>query len=357
MRHFSGFYNDKRVFLTGHTGFKGAWMCLMLSELGAIVKGYSLNPKTDNDLFIQAKISELVIDVRGDVLDKEFLEKHLTEFQPEIVFHFAAQPLVLESYKNPYYTWNVNLNGTINLLEAIRRTPSIKSVVIITTDKVYMNQEKNTGYVESDPLGGHDPYSASKAAIELAVSSWRDSFFQDMNIGIATARAGNVIGGGDWSENRLIPDFFRAYNSGKSLILRNPDSIRPWQHVLDVLSGYLNLAHKLYDDSNSFSGAWNFGPSENNYSTLELINEFNKKTKIDIICKKNLNLFIETKILCLDSSKSQRMLSWKNYLNFNKMIELTLQIYLNIFNDNLTSIISNQINDFLKIIELSESNL
>ena len=263
---FGNAYAGKRVFVTGHTGFKGSWLCLWLERLGAEVTGYALPPTTEPSLFDSAGIAQGMRHIEGDVRDAAALEKALVEASPHFIFHLAAQPLVLESYAAPAETFAINVTGSINLMEAIRRTGTRAAVVMVTTDKVYLNREWEHGYREDDPLGGHDPYSASKAAMEIAVSSWRNSFFQpdrasEHGVRLASARAGNVIGGGDWSENRLVPDLVRALPGNAQAELRNPSSLRPWQHALEPLGGYLLLGSRLAaPGGEAFAQAWNFGP-------------------------------------------------------------------------------------------------
>jgi CDP-glucose 4,6-dehydratase len=244
MTRINDFYKSKKILITGHTGFKGSWMSAFLHQIGSEVQGYSLDPRDVNELFCKASISKLVNDKRGDILEIGKLKETIDDFRPEIVFHFAAQPLVIESYNIPKYTWEVNVMGTLNLLNCLRDSDSVKAIVVITTDKVYKNLEKDDGYTEEDRLGGFDPYSSSKVAVEILVESMYNSFFNSKNIGVATARSGNVIGGGDWAENRLIPDYYRALHNKTSFELRNPSAVRPWQHVLDVLYGYSILGDR-----------------------------------------------------------------------------------------------------------------
>ena len=264
---FGGAYAGKRVFVTGHTGFKGSWLCLWLERLGAVVTGYALPPPTTPSLFEQAGVAAgLAHHIEADVRDAAALERALTDAAPDFVFHLAAQPLVLGSYAAPAETFAINLTGTINLMEAIRRTGMRGPVVMVTTDKVYLNAETGHAYAETDPLGGHDPYSASKAAMEIAVASWRDSFFaparaEQHGVVMATARAGNVIGGGDWSGNRIVPDLVQAMVGNRQPELRNPASVRPWQHVLEPLAGYLLLGARLSQPGGErFAEAGTFGP-------------------------------------------------------------------------------------------------
>lgn len=253
------FWQGKRVLLTGHTGFKGSWLKLWLLELGAEVTGLSLPMETDPALHDLLFPNDLPDQEICDIRDAVAVTNRILKARPEIVFHLAAQPLVRASYRDPAETWAVNVQGTVNVLEALRAVPDVKSIVVITTDKVYENNESGRAFVETDPLGGHDPYSASKAAAEIVVSSHRLSFFAARKVGLATARAGNVIGGGDWAEDRMIPDAIRAWTSNKALTVRNPASVRPWQHVLEPLAGYLSLAEQLWFDG-SKAGGWNFGP-------------------------------------------------------------------------------------------------
>lgn len=263
----SEFWRGKRVLLTGHTGFKGSWMSLWLQSMGAQVTGYALNPPTEPSLFEAARVAEGMTSIIGDIRDLEKLQAVFAEHQPEIVFHMAAQPLVRYSYSAPVETYSTNVMGTVNLLEAVRHTGSVKSVVNITTDKCYENREWEWAYRENEPMGGFDPYSSSKGCAELVSAAYRSSFFNTANyskhgVALATVRAGNVIGGGDWAEDRLIPDILRAFEQGKVVNIRNPNSIRPWQHVLEPLRGYLTLAEQLYNHGPRFAEGWNFGPND-----------------------------------------------------------------------------------------------
>lgn len=346
------FYSKKRVLLTGHTGFKGSWMSVFLNEIGAIVQGYALEPLGQGDLFLKASVGDLVIDFRGDVLDYDRLKKLIDEFQPEIVFHLAAQPLVIESYNSPKYTWEVNVTGTLNLLEILRNSDSVKSIVIVTTDKVYKNLEKVDGYVEEDQISGYDPYSSSKAAVEILVESMYNSFFLTKHIGLATARSGNVIGGGDWSKNRLIPDYYRAYLNKTSFELRNPLSVRPWQHVLDVIYGYLILAMEMYHNPEQYSGAWNFGPFSDSLTTKEIIDRLNANRKLEIVAQSiEKKVLHETIILKLNSSKSSSLLKWHNILDINKSLSLIDEFYINFQSDDLKKLFKSQVKEYINLIE------
>lgn len=270
------FWAGKRVFLTGHTGFKGSWLSLWLHNLGAQVTGASLPPATEPNLFTLAKVDTLIDSHFVDIRDADRLSHLVSETSPEIVLHLAAQPLVRASYRQPLATFATNIMGTAHLLDALRRLDSVKVAVLVTTDKVYRNQEWPYPYRESDTLGGHDPYSASKAASELVAASYRDAFLAEQGVAVATARAGNVIGGGDWSEDRLIPDAVRAWDSARPLMVRHPQAIRPWQHVLEPLAGYLRLAEQLWERPN-LSGAYNFGPETGAAATVRDVIEYASK--------------------------------------------------------------------------------
>jgi CDP-glucose 4,6-dehydratase len=327
-------YKNKKVFLTGHTGFKGSWLLVWFNLLGAKVKGYSLSPENETDLFNQMQGETLCESVIDDIRNFERLEKEICDFEPDFIFHLAAQPLVRLSYQKPTYTFEVNAIGTINLLEAVRKLSNPCIVVFITTDKVYENFEWPYPYREIDQLGGYDPYSSSKACAELIVNSYRNSFFplnkfEQHEKSLATARAGNVIGGGDWAKDRIIPDIVRSIQSDGLITLRNPQSIRPWQHVLEPLNGYLQLGIKLSQNPAKYSGAWNFGPkSEDTLSVLEL----SKKAisilgKGEVLIRKEKEDLHEAGILKLDISKAVHELNWNPKMTAMQAIEWTIQWY------------------------------
>ncbi|CAC9576552.1 CDP-glucose 4,6-dehydratase (EC 4.2.1.45) [uncultured Gammaproteobacteria bacterium] len=265
------FWKGKRVFLTGHTGFKGSWLSLWLTSLGAEVKGYALNPPTSPSLFNEAKIESIVTSEIGDIRNQDKLHKSMTTFNPDILLHMAAQPLVRYSYDNPVETYEVNVIGTAKVLEVARNCSNLKAIVNITTDKCYENDSRKEGYIETDSMGGYDPYSSSKGCAELVTSTYRRSFLQEQGIGIASVRAGNVIGGGDWADDRLIPDILRSFEKNESVIIRNPKATRPWQHVLEPLSGYLILLEKLYKNQGKYAEGWNFGPNEQDVQPVDWI--------------------------------------------------------------------------------------
>ena len=273
---FNDIYRGKRVLITGHTGFKGSWLSLLLYKLGAEVYGYALEPPTEPSLFKEARISDLITSYIGDVRDLDHLTNVFQKVNPEIVIHMAAQPLVRDSYIIPVETYAINVMGTVNVLEACRQTKSVKVIVNVTTDKCYENKEWHWGYRENEPMGGYDPYSNSKGCSELVTSSYRNSFFNPKEydkhgVAIASARAGNVIGGGDWAGDRLIPDFIRAISQNKKVIIRSPFAIRPWQHVLELLTGDLTIAAKLYTEDAKYDGGWIFGPEDKDAKNVEWI--------------------------------------------------------------------------------------
>ncbi|HEY5590039.1 MAG TPA: CDP-glucose 4,6-dehydratase [Paludibacter sp.] len=328
MNLFNNVYKDRKVLITGHTGFKGSWLSLILHKLGADVYGYALDPPTNPSLFVEAKIDELMTSFIGDIRDYDKLLKVMHQVQPEIVIHMAAQPLVRESYKIPVETYSINVMGTVHLLEACRHNESVKAIVNVTTDKCYENREWHWGYRENEPMGGYDPYSNSKGCSELVTSAYRNSYFnpskyKEHGIALASARAGNVIGGGDWADDRLIPDFIRAISSGKEVKIRSPYAIRPWQHVLEPLTGYLTLAAKLYTERAKYAEGWNFGPNDEDAKNVEWIT----KTICDF-WGEGASFSIDTNpqpheanYLKLDCSKSKAELGWIPKWN----IQTTLQ--------------------------------
>lgn len=345
------FYKNRKVFITGHTGFKGSWLAQILHQNGAIVTGYSLNPPTQPNLFSKLHLDKKINSVIGDVRDFDTLLKAIQDAQPEIVFHLAAQPLVRESYRLPRETYDVNVMGTVNLLDAIRNCSCVKSVVNVTTDKVYENKEWCYGYRENENLCGLDPYSNSKSCSELITHSYIQSFFHDQNsIAISTARSGNVIGGGDFSKDRIIPDCIRAALKGESIIVRNPNSIRPYQHVLDCLSGYLLLAKLQYEDQN-YQGSYNFGPNDNDcINTGALVTLFCNSWKENCTwVNQNDNGPHEANFLKLDCSKAKSILNWEHRWNIQTAIEKTIEVAKMYDSDHeLELCIHKQIYDYFK---------
>lgn len=328
----SDFWKDKNVFITGHTGFKGSWLCLWLHALGADITGYSLEPPTEPSLFELARVDRLTKTIIADIRDGNSLQKALSESKPQIVIHMAAQPLVRESYSDPVETYQVNVMGTVNLLEAVRNTKGVKALINVTTDKCYENKEWLWGYRENEPLGGYDPYSSSKACSELVTSAYRNSFFNPdeykrHGTAVASARAGNVIGGGDWAADRLVPDCIRAILGGKKIALRNPSAIRPWQHVLEPLSGYLMLARKLFEEGSPYAEAWNFGPDSSDEKSVEWIVrriclKWGHNASYAAQRRKHLH---EAHSLKLDSSKAGAKLGWRPKWDLEKAIEKVIE--------------------------------
>lgn len=327
---FAGIYRGKKILITGDTGFKGSWMCIWLKQLGADVYGFSLPPLTDKDNFVTTQLSQKINHVDGDIRNLEQLQKYFNQVKPDFAFHLAAQPLVIESYKNPHYNFETNLMGTVNFFEAVRNCPSVKVAINVTTDKCYQNNEWTRGYCENDAMGGDDPYSASKGCSELITNSYIKSFFtKEGTAHVASARAGNVIGGGDWGDNRIMPDIIKAYQFNQILEIRNPDSVRPWQFVLEPLFGYMKLAEKLWTNGKSFAGGWNFGPiSIENYSVRDVVNEVRKIIPtIKVNTHKSVERWHEAVFLKLDITKSVNFLDWKPKLNFEETIQFTINGY------------------------------
>lgn len=352
---FNNFYKDKRVLVTGHTGFKGSWQSIWLHELGADVIGVALDPYSDRDNFVLSGIGRKIkVDIRADIRNGQKIKSIFAEYKPEIVFHLAAQPLVRLSYDKPVETYETNVMGTINVLEAVRATDSVKVGVMITTDKCYDNKEQLRGYKEDDPFGGYDPYSSSKGACEIAIQSWRRSFFNPEQFekhgkSIASVRAGNVIGGGDWSLDRIIPDCIRALEANKPIEIRSPKSVRPWEHVLEPLSGYMLLAQKMWERPTEYCEGWNFGPEAESVSTVwdvatELVKNFGKGELKD--CS-NPNAVHEAQLLMLDITKAKTKLGWKPRLNMQECIALVADWYKRYRNEDVYSLCVEEIEQFI----------
>jgi CDP-glucose 4,6-dehydratase len=322
------FWHRKKVYLTGHTGFKGSWLSLWLHSMGAEVKGYALHPPTEPALFKVAKVENNIETEFGDIRDLEKLTQSIQTFNPDVLLHLAAQSIVLKSYVDPLETYTTNVIGTANVLQACRKLPNLRAIVSVTTDKCYENREWVWGYRENEPLGGKDPYSSSKACAELVTSSFRDSFFTDpQGPQVATARAGNVIGGGDWTENGLIADILRAFEQAKPVIVRNPLAIRPWQHVLEPLSGYLMLAEALYEGGAHYAQAWNFGPREEdckpvNWILDRMVNLWGNGASWELDQNANPH---EAQFLKLDSSKAAAFLAWIPQWRLESVLENVVQ--------------------------------
>ncbi len=322
-------YKNKKVLVTGHTGFKGSWLTLWLNFLGAEVLGYSLPPNTSPSMYDVVGIKHKCKSVFGNILDKENLEKTMSDFQPDVVFHLAAQPLVRLSYSEPVMTYETNVIGSLNVLEAARKCSSVKAFVNVTTDKCYENKEVNRGYKEDEPMGGHDMYSSSKGCVEIMASSYRRSFLNDEKAySMACARAGNVIGGGDWALDRLIPDCVKYINNNQSIEIRNPIAVRPWQHVLEPLSGYLLLGQKLLENGNKYAAGFNFGPHEESVLTVaqvaKMVVDFYGKGEVVVHKKDDLH---EANLLMLNVEKAEKILGWVPTYNANEAIRETIEWY------------------------------
>ena len=342
------FYKGKTVLVTGHTGFKGTWLCHLLLKMGAKVIGYSLEPNTNPNLFELSKLSEKMNSVICDIRDYDSLMKTFKKNNPDIVFHLAAQPIVSESYKDPKYTYETNMLGTLNVLECIRNTESVKSFVNVTTDKVYFNNEKGKPFKEDDKLDGGEPYSNSKSCSELITASYRRSFFQDRDISISTARAGNVIGGGDFSLNRILPDCYRAYESKNTLKLRNPNSVRPYQHVLEALFMYCLIAQKQYGNK-KYEGSYNIGPEKSSViKTIDLV-KIAEKTYKELTFEFDASqTFKEAKLLRLDIRKIKHVFGYSQRWDISKAVEKTCVFYKNLSNFDACDLIEKDIDEFLK---------
>jgi len=372
---FQNFYKGKKVLITGHTGFKGSWLAIWLHELGADVIGISLDPYTERDNFVLSGIQNKITDLRGDIRDGQLLKHIFQKYQPEIVFHLAAQPLVRLSYDIPVDTYEVNVMGTIHLMEAIRATNSVKVAVMITTDKCYENKEQIWGYRENEAMGGYDPYSSSKGAAEIAIASWRSSFFNPEEFSkhgksIASVRAGNVIGGGDWALDRIIPDCIKSLEAGRTIEIRSPKAIRPWQHVLEPLSGYMLLAQKMWSEPAKYCEGWNFGPYAESIATVwyvatKVVEDYFQESRnknqdsehsdhhLSLITDhylrdlSNPNDLHEANLLMLDISKAKFKLGWEPRLIIDQSVELTVDWYKRYKSENVLSLCLNQISKFV----------
>lgn len=348
------FYAGKRVLITGHTGFKGSWLSIWLHELGAEVVGVALDPLTEKDNFVLSGIgSKVKADLRADIRDAAAMQRIFEEYQPEIVFHLAAQPLVRLSYDEPVDTWQTNVMGTINVMEAFRHCESAKVAVMITTDKCYENREQNHAYTEDEPMGGYDPYSSSKGACEIAISSWRRSFmnpdaYAKHGKAIASVRAGNVIGGGDWAKDRIIPDCIRAIEAGQPIAIRNRHAVRPWQHVLEPLSGYLLLAQKMWEEPTKYCEGWNFGPKMDAvvpvWDVATMLTEAYGKG--ELLDQTDPNAVHEANLLMLDITKAQTRLGWQPKMSTKEAIELTADWYKRYQTENVYQICVEEIEKY-----------
>lgn len=353
-----GFWKGRRVFVTGHTGFKGSWLCLWLHELGAEVKGFALEPPTSPSLFNEARVAELVESEIGDIRDLERVTQSIHNFRPDILIHMAAQPLVRYSYDAPIETYAVNVLGTAHVLEAAKMCVSVKSVVSVTTDKCYENKEWVWAYRENEPMGGHDPYSSSKGCAELVTASYRQSFYEQKGIGLASARAGNVVGGGDWALDRLIPDILRAFQKDQPVIIRSPDAVRPWQHVLEPLSGYLTLAQRLFEKPGNFAEGWNFGPNEEDAKPVSWILDRmvdawpGSSWQLD----QATNNPHEANYLKLDISKAKSKLNWQSTWDLKYTLENIVKWHRQwLSGDDMQAFSKNEINEFMNSLERSKN--
>jgi CDP-glucose 4,6-dehydratase len=353
---FNNFYAGKRVLITGHTGFKGSWLSIWLYELGAEVVGVGLEPYSEKDNYVLSNIgSKIYADLRADIRDAQAMQRILEQYQPEIVFHLAAQPLVRYSYDEPVMTWETNVMGTIHVMEAFRHCPSAKVAVMITTDKCYENRETKHAYTEEEPMGGYDPYSSSKGADEIAISSWRRSFMNPADYAkhgksIASVRAGNVIGGGDWAKDRIIPDCIRAIEANEPIKIRNRHAVRPWQHVLEPLRGYMMLAQKMWESPTEYCEGWNFGPKMDAVVPVwdvanMLVQSYGKGSLLD---QTESNAVHEANLLMLDITKAEQRLGWAPILTTEESIALTTDWYRQYCGIDVYLLCVNEINNYLK---------
>ena len=351
IKFLSNVFKDRNILVIGHTGFKGAWLSIWLHESGANVAGFSLESYENDYIFRASKLGSKVNDERGDIRSFKQLQKIFAEYKPEIVFHLAAQSLVRKSYNEPVGTFETNIIGTVNVLECIRLSDSVKSAIIVTSDKCYKNKNDGKSYKEDDELGGHDPYSASKACAEIVTGSYGNSFFGNSDKCIASVRAGNVLGGGDFAKDRLVPDCIRALQKKEPIKIRNPDSKRPWQHVLEPIYGYMLLAEKLAKGQKRFAEAWNFGPDQSSTITVkevaDLIIRFWGEGKWIEVQESNEKM-METEVLSLDSTKARKMLGWKPVWNINTTLSKTVDWYKKSNREDAYKLCVKQIKEFTK---------
>lgn len=355
---FNNAFSGKRILVTGHTGFKGSWLSIWLHEMGAEVIGVGLDPYSERDNYVLSGIgSKIKADIRADIRDRKKIEEIFKTYRPEIVFHLAAQPLVRLSYEIPVETYETNVMGSINVMEAARMTDCVKVVVMITTDKCYENREQLWGYREDEAMGGYDPYSSSKGAAEIAIASWRRSFFNPADYGkkhhvsIASVRAGNVVGGGDWAKDRIVPDCIRALEAGRPIEIRSPKAIRPWQHVLEPLSGYLLLACKMLEEPTRFCEGWNFGPRMESITTVwevasKLVADYQQGTLKDV---SDPNALHEANLLLLDISKAKFQLGWEPRTNINQCMKLVADWYMRYPTEDVYNLCIEQISTFISL--------
>lgn len=353
---FNGAFKGKRVLVTGQTGFKGSWLSIWLHELGAEVIGVGLDPYSEKDNYVLSSIgNKIKADIRADIRDGQKMKEIFADYQPEIVFHLAAQPLVRLSYEIPVETYETNVMGSINIMEAARVTESVKVVVMITTDKCYENKEQIWGYRENEPMGGYDPYSSSKGAAEIAINSWRRSYFNPQDYGkkhhisIASVRAGNVVGGGDWAKDRIVPDCIRALEATKPIEIRSPKAIRPWQHVLEPLSGYLLLASKMLQEPTRYCGGWNFGPRTESITSVwdvaTMLTKFYGKGELRDVS--DPNALHEANLLMLDINKAKFQLGWEPRTNIEQCSQLTADWYKRYLSEDVYNLCVEQIISFI----------
>ncbi len=348
MTSFKKFFKNKRVLITGHTGFIGSWLTKWLQMLDSEICGYALGVPTTPNLFSLLNLEDRMVDTRGDIRDKISLSKCIEQFQPEIVFHLAAQPIVLDSFDNPVETFEINVNGTINLLESLRHVDSVKEILVMTSDKVYVNDLTTTAHIESDCIGGKDPYSASKACQDIVARSFWETYFSQSRIRLATIRAGNVIGGGDWSKKRIIPDVVNGITQKSVIKLRNFDSVRPWQYVLDAINGMLKLTNEMWNN-NDLSGSWNIGPDKSQEKTVgELVEKFFSNWGAGEYAIEKSSVNIESPYLNLDAKKAHKELQWKPLYSFDSVVEATASWYRKYYEgDNMENATRNEILNFM----------